>query len=172
FQDSFSVSWVISRRLSLGARATVNAQLQQLFLLSTPNLWVFEQRDQWIGEGVLELNCYMHPRLRAFGWAGMYYQRFTNRGAVVFDGDGSLTPITHPTGAGPESYSDWHGELGLQYVMSPLRQIRLRHRFSPNYLTVTTPPGAFPVTESVGNLTQLEIIFTLGGGGKAPKGTL
>lgn len=169
-QDSFGISWVINRHFTLGSRVFFGAAFQQLILLNTPGKWIFEQRDSWGGSGLLELNWYAHPRLRIFGAAGLNQHNYTNREALELQDNGDLTPVVHPSGNQSEVYTDWEGEIGLQYVISPLKQIRVRHRISPNQFSVITSPGVFPGVQGASSLTQLEVIYTLGGGGKAPKG--
>lgn len=168
-QDSFGISWVMSRHFTLSSALWVTGQLEELFLKNVPGKWVFEQHDFWSAFSSLQLNWYVRPRLRFWGSAGVSRLDYNRRQSFEFHPNGEFVPLTGPGDIDSDTYTDWRGELGFQYVISPLRQIRFHHRFVSSGASIITPPGFFPVTIQNASMTQLEIIYTLGGGGKAPK---
>ena len=165
-QDSFSVSWVLNRRFTLTTHLAAQGRLKELILLTTPGQWIFEQRSNWIGAGNLELNWYASRRLRVYGWVGLNVVRYKQRKALELQPDGQLTPVDYPLNEDISGFNDWEGELGFQYVISPLSQIRFRHRFSPGPIYYSTRPAlSFPLYSNAVNFSGLDFIYTLGGGG-------
>lgn len=157
--------WVINRWLTLQSRLWTSGRMDELVLLPASGQWIFEQHDFWFGGGDLELSWYPVQNLRVFGSLGVHFNQYAERETLELLQSGDFVPVNHPLAPFLYSYDDWEGSLGLQFVISPLSQIRLRHRVSPNQPgSLVTPIFSFRPDYS--SQTEVNFIYTLGGGGR------
>ena len=156
-------TWVIHPKLALQSSLALQNAFEYVTLLPVPGRWLFERRDDWKAQLVLDLNWYASRRLSFSAGFGWYRYTYLNREALEIQPDGQLAPVDYELPLLDE-ITEATLRFGFQYFFRDISQIRFSYNLNPDADFFAINRGFFFF--DVQHQANLSAILMFGGSGK------